>query len=202
MKRTKIVFIIPGFRHKVSQKSYKDLAGRFRKAGYFVVSVSIEWRSTTIIDNLACFFKQYEKVMKQQPLTQSDVYIVGFSYGALIAFLAATKINIQGLMLCSLSPFFKEDLPKKIPTNSSFLEEKRYEVFSSLKTKEIAKKVKAKKIMMLYGEKESKKLINRTKSAFRAIGSKDKFLFSIKNTEHEIASKKYISAIHFATSFL
>lgn len=201
MKRTKIVFIIPGFRHKISQKGYVDVKKRLKSEGYTVVSVAIPWRSSTIVENTDFFLKKYqEKITKYAAL--KDVYLFGFSYGALIAFLAATKIPVKGLILCSLSPFFKEDLPKNLPKNVSVLQEKRYGAFATLSSGKLAKKIKAKNVCMLYGEKESVRLIQRTKLAFSALASKKKYLFSIQNTQHNIADTKYISAIHFATSFL
>ena len=201
MNRTKIVFIIPGFRHKVSQKGYVSIRKRLVGDGYRVVSVAIPWRESTITDNAEYFLKKYETMLQKFDKT-TDVYFLGFSYGALIAFLASTKLSVKGLILCSLSPYFKEDLPKRLPKNVSLLQEKRYEAFASLPAEQLAKKIKAKHVMMLYGEKESIRLIERTKLAFHAIASPKKYLFTIGNTDHDIADKKYISAIHFATSFL
>lgn len=202
MNRIKIVFIIPGFRHKISQKGYIDLKQKLKKDGYIVVPVAIPWRDSTITDNAEHFLKIFEKSLAKFKSFEKEVYLLGFSYGAMIAFLAATKISVTGLILCSLSPFFKEDLPKKLPKNISVLQEKRYSAFAKLPVAKLAKKIKAKDVMMLYGEKESVRLIARTKSAFRAIASRKKYLFEIQNTDHNIADTKYISAISFATTFL
>lgn len=202
MKRIKIVFIIPGFKHKISQKGYIALKKNLKKEGYTVVTVAIPWRDSTITDNASFFMKKYKKTVEKYTIAKTEIFLLGFSYGALIALLAATKISVQGLILCSLSPFFKEDLPKKLPKNVSFLQEKRYSAFAKLKITKIAKKIKAKNVMMLYGEKESVKLIERTKSAFHCVKTKNKYLFSVSNTEHNIADTKYISAISFATTFL
>lgn len=202
MRQTKVVFIIPGFRQKVSQKGYVSLKKKLKTEGYTVVTVAIPWRDSTIVENADYFLEKFEKKLSKINLAAKDVYLLGFSYGALIAFLASTKIAVKGLILCSLSPFFREDLPKKHPQHISVLQKKRYSAFTSLRARHLAKKVKAKNLMMLYGEKESLRLIQRTKSAFSAIESHKKYLFSIQNTEHNIADIKYISAIHFATSFL
>lgn len=199
---TKVVFLIPGFRHKVSHSGYNLLKKRLQKYGFRVVPVAIPWSGSTIADNTEFFMKKYMEKLEKLNVSSKDVYLLGFSYGALIAFLAATKISVKGLLLCSLSPFFKEDLPKKLPKNSSTLQTIRYKTFAALQNKKLAPKVKAKSVCMLYGEKESTALINRSKKTFRVIASKKKYLFAISKTQHNISDKKYINAIQFATTFL
>ena len=198
----KIVFLIPGFRHKITQKGYRLLKKQLVKDGFCVVPIAIPWSGSTIVDNMECFLEQYKKKLKNLGVESKEVYVLGFSYGALIAFLAATKISVQGLILCSLSPFFKEDLPRKLPKNSSALQAIRYEIFATLHSKKLAKKIKAKSICMLYGEKESAALIKRSKKTFQQVASKKKYLFAIQKTQHNISDKKYINAIQFATTFL
>lgn len=199
---TKIVFIIPGFGHKISHKGYGVLKKRLQKDGFFVVPIAIPWSGSTITENTEFFLKKYIEKLSKLHVTSKDVYLLGFSYGALIAFLVATKISVKGLLLCSLSPFFKEDLPRSLPKKSSSLQIIRYNTFATLRSKQLAQKVKAKSVCMLYGEKESSTLINRSKKTFRIIASKKKYLFAISKTQHNISDKKYINAIQFATTFL
>ncbi|HSD98585.1 MAG TPA: hypothetical protein VLB73_02710 [Patescibacteria group bacterium] len=200
--RQKIVFLIPGFRHKIGQKGYSLLRKTLVSEGFRVVPIAVPWKGSTITDNTTFFLKKYNEKLAKLSLLSKDVYLLGFSYGALVAFLAATKIPVRGLVLCSLSPFFKEDLPKTLPKNSSALQIIRHKTFASLYSNKLAKKIKAKSVCMLYGEKESTVLINRSKKTFRAIASKKKYLFSIQKTDHAISDKKYINAIQFATTFL
>lgn len=103
---TKIVFLIPGFRQKISQKGYMNLRKRLQKDGFLVVPIAISWGGSTIADNTEFFLKKYAEKLAKLSISSKDVYLLGFSYGALIAFLAATKISVKGLILCSLSPFF------------------------------------------------------------------------------------------------
>lgn len=200
MRQAKIVFIIPGFGHKPTNKGYGQVSKLLKSEGYSPISVAIPWKESTITDNTNFFLKEYTKKLSKIG-KKSDVYFLGFSYGALIAFLAATEISVKGLILCSLSPTFKEDLPKQLPSAST-LSKKRHENFSKLHAKVLARKIKAKNVMMLYGSKESSKLIHRVSNTFDDIPTLGKYLFSIKKTDHNIADKKYISAIHHVTSFL
>lgn len=199
MKRQKYVFIIPGFRQSIGQKGYSYLRQNLKKEGYIVVPIRVPWKGSTITDNTTYFLEKFSEKIEKYKISSKNIYFLGFSYGALIAFLAATKIHVAGLILCSLSPFFKEDLPKILPKNSSSLQLKRLTAFANLHGKKLAKKIKAKSVMMLYGANESKPLIARVTKTFKQIPSIDKYLFSIQNTQHNIADKKYVSAIQYAT---
>lgn len=202
MRQAKIVFIIPGFRHKIGQKAYLLLKRKLKTDGFVVAPIAMPWRGSTITDNTTFFLKKCNEKLAKLKISSKDVYLLGFSYGALVAFLAATKIPVSGLILCSLSPFFKEDLPKTLPKNVSLLEEKRFVEFAKLKVRILAKKIKAKSVCMLYGEKESVRVIKRSKLTFGSLLSKNKYLFSVQKTDHSISDKKYINAIQFATTFL
>ncbi len=175
----KTIFIIPGFRHHPKHKAYKAIAKILKSEGYLTVSVTIPWKQTTISQNTQYFLKEYKKIKTKKK------YILGFSFGAMIAFLASTKVEVYGLILCSLSPYFKEDLPS-----------------SNFHCAQVAKQTKAKQILMLYGEKEAKPLIKRVNQAFYQIPSPHKYLVSIKKTEHNIGDKRYLHTIHQAAKVL
>ncbi|MCL5071361.1 MAG: alpha/beta hydrolase [Actinobacteria bacterium] len=104
MSKRKTIFIIPGYRQRPENKAYKDLAKIVKAEGYNPVLISIPWKQTTISENCEYFLKLFKKI------NADEKYILGFSFGAMIAFLASTKISVSGLILCSLSPYFKEDL--------------------------------------------------------------------------------------------
>lgn len=189
MKTAKVVYVIPGFRHTPKTKAYQKIAKILRGEGYKPVLVKIPWRQTTISENTEYFLKQYKKIKTRKK------YILGFSFGAMIAMLASTKVSPSGLILCSLSPYFKEDIAK----SGRGL---RYEDFSKLHCKTLAKKVKAKSVNMLYGTKETKPLIRRVTKAYRQISASKKRLVAIKNIEHDIANKHYLQTIHTITKTL
>lgn len=196
------VFIIPGFRHKPTNKGYLEIKKLLKKEGFFPISISIPWKKSTISENTEHFLKKYNGALQRRAISPRQIYLLGFSYGAMIAFLASTKIAVKGLILCSLSPFFKEDLPKSISPKCSILAERRFDDFTSLKSNVLAKKVKAKKILMLYGTQESRPLIRRVTATFKQVNSPKKYLFPIRNTHHDIADKKYLYTIHHAVKEL
>lgn len=190
MAGEKTIFIIPGYRHVPSQKAYQSLSEILKSEGYEPILVTIPWRKTTISENTEYFIKTYNKSKTKRN------YILGFSFGAMIAFLAATKISVDGLILCSLSPYFQEDLPQKKRFSHSPIQADRYEDFSKLHFATLVKKLKVKKIHLLYGSKEARSLIRRVNDAFEQINLEEKYIQRIKATDHNIGDKRYLQSIH------
>lgn len=186
MNTSKTVFIIPGFRQKTNSKTYKSLTKILKKEGYNPMVIDMPWKKSTLSQNADYFLQKYKKTEAKKK------YIFGFSFGAIIALLASTKVRSNGLILCSLSPYFKEDLLRLgIQKNST-----RYQDFLKMRCKVLAKQIKAKRILMLYGTKETKPLINRVHFAFSHITSSNKYLIPIQQTEHNLGGKRYMDSIH------
>ena len=190
MFEKKTIFIIPGFNHLPASSAYGQIAKILKKDGYFPVLVNIPWKKTTILENTKYFLKEYRKINSRKK------YILGFSFGAMIAFIASTKVRSSGLILCSLSPFFKEDLPM------SRIQKRKNKDFYKLRSASLAKKIKSEQILMMYGAAEAKSLIKRVTDTFSDISSGNKFLFSIYKTEHDIGDKRYLDKIHLAARVL
>ncbi|HVT01384.1 MAG TPA: alpha/beta hydrolase [Patescibacteria group bacterium] len=192
MARGRTIFIIPGFRQNPKSTTYKRVARLFEKEGFRVVSIEIRWKNKTISQTVEDFIEVYKSFKYEEK------YILGFSYGAMIAFIAGTKIKSDGLILCSLSPFFSEDL--KTNKSRSIIMKKRYTDFAKLRADLLSKKLKTKKVLMLYGTQEATSLIKRVKNTFENIDT-EKTLIKIKS-DHEIGSTRYINTIQkISTSF-
>lgn len=189
MINERTVFVIPGFRQQPKNKAYKQISKILRSQGFSPILVKVPWKQTTISENTTYFLKKYKSVKAKKK------YILGFSFGAMIAFLASTKVKTSGLILCSLSPYFKEDLysAKNIAIQSTT--PKRYYDFSQLHCEALVKKVKAKQILMLYGARETRSLKKRVTETFAQIDVDEKYLLSIKETEHDIGDRRYIYTI-------
>jgi hypothetical protein len=188
MSRKKAFFIIPGFAHRATNKPYKKIAKILEKEGYAAVPISVPWKKGTILSNTEYFLEEYKKVNAKKK------YILGFSYGAMIAFLASTKVDVEGLVLCSLSPYFREDVRNKRKRANKDL--------AKLRFARLAKKIRAEQTFVLYGTREAYSLINRTREAFDKISSPDKFLLPVDRTEHNIGSRRYLAKIHQAAKVL
>ena len=185
--KKKLIYVIPGFRHQPKQKAYKEIAKMLKTEGYQPIVVPVSWRQSTISENTKQFLKVYKKLKTRKK------YILGFSFGAMIALLASTKVSTAGLILCSLSPYFQEDIKR---VKKSSVSQLMKDDFSSLHCSTLVKQIKAKQIHMLYGAKETKSLIHRVTNTFDQMLSEEKYLTQIKSTEHDIGDKKYLHYIH------
>lgn len=195
MTEKKLVFILPGYKHNPKSTSYRKIAVILKNKGYTPVPVKIPWKKRTITQNTDYFIKKFKKKLNFYKHTIKKKYILGFSFGAMIAFVASTKVSVSGLILCSLSPYFKEDLGKTKKMSLTSLERQRYLDFSKLHCKKLAKKIKAKKVHVLYGTKEPLSLKKRAALAYSQIPVSNKFLLPIKNTEHNIRDSRYLNKI-------
>jgi esterase/lipase len=202
MSQKKIVFIIPGFGHQPTNRAYKEIANMLKKDGYTPVSVKIPWKESTISDNIVHFINTYKRIVTAKKTPRKKIYILGFSYGAMIAFIASTKLKVDGLILCSLSPFFKEDISKIEFKKISTLEINRYKDFVQYSSKKLATETSAKKVFMLYGAEESVPLIHRVTKTYNEMSSPYKYLLPIGKTEHDIGNKQYLHTIQNVTSYL
>lgn len=196
MAEKKIVFIIPGYKHKPSHRAYSQLAKILKSEGYHPILITIPWEQSTISENTVYFLKEYKKIRAKKK------YILGFSFGAMIAFIASTKVSACGVILCSLSPYFKEDLTKAPTSFSSSGTRMLYKDFSQLRCSTLAKQVKAKQILLLYGTNEAKSLTKRVSQVYRHISVTQKHLIPIKDTEHDIGDRKYLYTIRQVSKVL
>jgi len=183
MKSQEIAYIIPGYLFSPNQAQYKQIAGYFKARSIVPISVTIQWKEKTIMESVTDFLEWDS----QNQATKR--YILGFSFGAIIALIASTKITVDTLILCSLSPFFQEDL---LVVPSSFthdLDAKQVEEFKKMNNRELVKKITA-NTFVLYGLKEGEFVEKRAKSTFENLSAK-KHLIAIDGVKHDIADKNY-----------
>jgi len=183
----KVVYIIPGFKHSPQRKIYKEVGGLFKDKGFEVVFVKIEWKYKSVFDWTEQFIDDYYKD------DNSRKYLFGFSYGALISFLVSTKKDIDTTILCSLSPYFKEDLQSLFKSWKRMIGKKRVDDFEKLEMFELAPLVKN-KTYLLYGTKEGKFIEKRAKDTYEKLNCK-KYLISVENAKHDIGNKKYLEEV-------
>lgn len=192
MRQDKVIFVIPGFRQKTTSNAYKTLAKVLKSEGYYPVLVRIPWRNSTISQNSDYFLNKFKKYEAKK------TYVLGFSYGAMIAFIASTFVKTDGLILCSLSPYFKEDVSLSQKKSVSTLTKLRLKDFAKHSCSRLAQETKARQIVILYGTEEATSLIRRATRAFNQIQKRKKYIIPILKTEHNIGDKKYLQTIELA----
>jgi len=122
-------------------------------------------------------------------------YILGFSYGAVITFLAANILRPKKIYLCSLSPDFQEDIPVMKKWIKVYIGKRRLKAANSINARDIAKELKIPSVVF-YGEGEGGqypqlkiRCEETTKLARRSR------LVVVKNAPHDLSCTNYQEAI-------
>jgi alpha/beta superfamily hydrolase len=184
----KIVYIIPGYGHShYRQSCYSKIEKLFALKDIKTVHVDIDWKEDKI-KNFSDYTKQFLKVYKKPRNTK--VYILGFSYGAIIALLSASKTKPDALIICSLSPYFEEDFKGLNMSSLKWFKKNFTESIYSFD--KIVRGIKN-KAYLIVGDKEDKSSLLRTRDARKKI--KDSSLTMAKGAKHNINQKEYLSAI-------
>lgn len=132
---SKTFFIIPGFRHSANEDQYGWLKAHLKSQGFAVKTVEVTWNKTVMTDNVQQFKDFYAK-------HKADTnYVLGFSFGAMIAAISAPELKPDMLFLCSLSPYFAEDLPTLKPYWRKNVGHRRVTDFESISATDIAKRI-------------------------------------------------------------
>ena len=181
--------IIPGGWHKPTEKCYQWMIRYYKDQGFEVRMITINWQRQVMSDYVDQFKEQF---VKEDGMKE---YVLGFSFGAMIAFIAANEIKPDKLFLCSLSPYFSED--KKFIQKSSrrFLGVHRLEDFKKYKAKCLAQTITVPTIVFC-GEREGKRypqLFKRCKETAAQL-TQAKFIV-VPDAPHEIDYPTYIQSI-------
>lgn len=186
----KKLFVIPGFTHRASDKTYQwlkcDLKGRFE-----VIIVPIDWNYKVMSDYIAQFSKEYENRKGRKN------YVLGFSFGAMIALLSAKTLKPDKLFLCSLSPYFCEDLGVMKSSWKRFIGKRRVEDFKTHKANNATKGLRV-PTQVFIGEVESLKfprLRYRCQETAKRVNSE---LVVVPDAPHDITHPNYQKAIRIA----
>lgn len=187
MYMNKVVFIIPGFLDSSKNKEYQVIGKSFQKQGIRPIYVDIQWKRSTISENTQDFLSLFRTTSARHK------YVLGFSFGAIIASLAAAEEKVDGLFLCSLSPYFAEDLPHLKGWWKVSIGTKRVEDFKNIRIKEIVPKIHAETYLFM-GTKESPRVEKRVRETYDTLRSK-KHLIVVNGAKHDFADKYYLQEV-------
>jgi len=182
----KLIYIIPGCGEFTKEKKYQRVGSFFKKKGYFVKYADIKWKYRTMSD----YVREFEaKVLKDNPTNFS---ILGFSFGAMIAFASVIKLKPKKLFLCSLSPYFKEDVFKLKSWQKKAVGKKRIQDVENFSFKKLVKNINCKTFLFV-GEKELTLVTERVKEANKKI--RNSKLIIVPNTKHDFGNENYLRCI-------
>jgi pimeloyl-ACP methyl ester carboxylesterase len=188
MNNGKTLFIIPGFKEKISLKQYRALQKLFVTKGFEVKMVPIAWNRSVMTDWIAQFSDFFRSNRGKKNV------VLGFSYGAMIALMTAKETKPDQLILCSLSPYFAEDLPKIPDRWKRFIGKRRTEDFGRYSMKGVVKGVSS-KVKVFIGSAEQKQfrqLAARCTLAAKALGTS---VIVVEGVKHDIGDARYLDAI-------
>lgn len=187
----KTLFLIPGFKQSTKDARYIKLKSLFRKAGYRVIEYNRSWNRSTISQHTQDFIA----FVKQKNIPKEQMTFLGFSFGAMVALIAAAELHPNQLFLCSLSPYFSEDIKRMPERWKHFIGKNRTADFKKILCSEVCKKIRSKTYLFI-GEVEAHKfptLVRRVTYAHKSITTST--IHHIPNTDHEISQKEYLDAI-------
>ncbi len=183
-----IAYIIPGYGESyLHQRSYKKIAQFFIAKNIEPIFVTIDWHKNNpadFSDYLVQFLQQYKKPK------DCVVTVFGFSFGAMIALLTASKTKADNLVLCSLSPYFSEDIPSLKPAWIKWFRESFSKNDYSFST--TAAKIES-RCLILVGDTEGDECMKRARHAKKIL--KNSTLSIVKDGKHNIYQKEYLAVI-------
>lgn len=180
----KPVIVIPGFGESVEDSTYSAIKKKIENLGYSVALHQPQWKRNTIKKWLSDFKDFIKKFERMNPV------VLGFSFGAYIAIISAKNFKFSKMILCSLSPYFKDDI-KNLPLIAyKILGKKRIKDFGNY---DFPKDLNT-PALFLVGDKDMNIVIKRSLSAYKKYKG-DKKIIKIKDAEHDLNNKNYIDEI-------
>lgn len=189
-------FIISGFNMNTSaaDEKYKEIREAVAGKGYYVVPVPIHWNNTTVSEYVKKFVDFYNDNKGEHNT------VIGNSFGAMVAFLAAPIVQPDRVLVCSLSAYFKEDMPKQQQSYMLRRFGKRRTADSHIiSADDIAKALNKTNVEMIFmhGERENwgrfLKLVERVEASAAAVNNSK--LVVVPDAPHPFRNPAYIKGI-------
>jgi len=183
----KVAYIIPGYTEYQHGKVYKKIAMLFKSAGIIPIPVWINWKGRkTMTDYINQFYERYNIENRKD----DEVYLLGFSFGAFISFVSAVTLKPKTVILCSLSPYFSEDI--KYLKKSWKMGKNKMSDFKNYKFSKLVKSFHS-NVFILVGSKEGSIVLKRARTAHKT--TKNSKLIIIDKAKHNIRQKEYFYAV-------
>ncbi len=182
MKRA--LYIIPGYGESTKNKAYQEIRKIAMTKSYRVFGINIDWKRTGIID------WQNEALRIMANKYEAGGVILGFSFGAMVSLYLAREFSFHKVYLCSLSPYFAEDLDLIPASSRKFFGTRRIQQFSrnSFRTPQECS------ASFMVGSEEWPVAIDLIKKRYKQWPGRKKILV-IPGADHDISDARYLRAI-------
>ncbi|EKE26765.1 MAG: hypothetical protein ACD_4C00156G0002 [uncultured bacterium (gcode 4)] len=181
----KKVYIIPWYKTKKDDVWYQLISDFFESKWINAVIVDIKWEKQIMSQYVEQFIKQITDF-------KDEIYILGFSFWAFIAFLSNRILNPRMQFLCSLSPFFKNDLKHLKKPWLRFYWKRRMDDFKTFSFDELVKNIDSKTFILAW-DNEYFSLIKRSKIANKKI--KNSELHILEWVDHNLNDIRYLQTL-------
>lgn len=131
----------------------------------------------------------FDKILDENP--NEKPVILGFSFGAYITAILSVKHQFSKIILCSLSPYFSDDIQHLPKEAFNVLGKKRMDDLATFKFPENINT----EAIFLVGNKDIPLVINRVKKSYDSWTGTKKLLV-LDGVEHDIGHPDYIKAIN------
>lgn len=185
----KKVLFVPGFGEDMPSRNYAAVLAMLRQANYHPQFVPIHWKHKTINGWSAELLAVYQKHAAK------NVVLAGFSYGAMAALAVAAKRPPAALWLCSLSPYFAEDIACLKPRWKQLAGKRRMTAFQNLSCAELIAAVRC-PTLLFAGANEESLLLDRSRAVARNVPGAQ--LRIALGAGHDITTPAYIAAMKVA----
>lgn len=186
---SKAFFIIPGLTHQANEPQYRWLKNHVASMGYQPKLVPITWKRRTMSD----YVQEFQTYFDEHRLEEN--HVLGFSFGAMIAFISAPKTRPEQLYLCSLSPYFSEDLPGLVQKEKRYMGKRRLQDFKHHRSHEIAKNIDCTTVIFC-GEQEGSRFPDLKKRCQEVVNLiKTSTFVEPQNAPHQISFPSYVTAL-------
>ena len=180
MKKT--LLLIPGFGENTKEFPYSELISSAEKIGFNkIIEINPLWNYRTATDWYA------EILEKLKDIDSENTVAVGFSLGAYVLLQLSEKKKFYKSIICSISPYFKEQILKMPKEAKVFFGKRRVEDFKkhSLPVKNNSKKI------FIFGDQDWPYAIEESKLLAKIHTSEFKL---VKDSGHELTNN-YIKVI-------
>lgn len=180
-----ILFIIPGFRQKFTDLAWKKLQIIAQKSFKTVILFQPQWNYHTLID----WVEEFNQLRKLHPHPQ---IVLGFSFGAMIAYLSCRQLPTEAAILCSLSPYFAEDLSSLKPWWRKAIGRRRLTIFHQTNFSQPSLKGDI-QYYLLVGEKEVSQCFSRYHDALQKLPQSCGIV--VPQAGHDIGHENYLASL-------
>jgi hypothetical protein len=186
-QKQKIAFIIPGGNHDCGMIAYKKIGGYFKKKGIKPLFIEINWKQNSIQDLISESRKKISDYLKIYQ--NSEKYMLGFSFGAMCCIANSIIVKPKKLILCSLSAFYREDIPRLSWWMKLYADYFEYPGFKKPSYPAITRDIE-KNTLFIYGQGEILIFNKKNVEARKKIFSQSEVKI-VKGAWHNIGNRNY-----------